>query len=202
MHFHRSSQYIGLTLIELLIVLVIIAMLIGLLVPAVQSARESARSVCCQNNLHQLGIAFFHYAQAQHKLCCGYTASSGSVGGWAIALLPYLEKQALAEQLLAKPSTNPQNISSLARQRPAVYTCPSANHEQSSIDEVPVSHYVTAPWQTVGDAPVDCSSAWVVSPVLSMEYWTQNIGPHHGGFNVLHNAGPEIGKVEWVAGKQ
>jgi prepilin-type N-terminal cleavage/methylation domain-containing protein/prepilin-type processing-associated H-X9-DG protein len=127
----------GFTLIELLVVIAIIAVLIALLLPAVQSAREAARRMQCVNNLRQLSLGLQNYISAQDAFPplftnfvngTGYPNSTGTgiwPLGWAVALLPMMEQQALFNTAnYTFGAQNPPN-STLANTLLSTLTCPS-----------------------------------------------------------------------------
>ena len=95
--------YRGFTLIELLVVIAIIAILIALLLPAVQQAREAARRSQCRNNLKQIGLALHNYHSTHRALPPGHVRGVApnfpAHLTWCIQLLPYMEQNALYEQI-------------------------------------------------------------------------------------------------------
>ncbi len=116
-----SKRRLGFTLVELLVVIAIIGILVGLLLPAVQQAREAARRMQCQNNLHNLAIAFHNYHDTFKAFPAGNTAwrtigigatnsnagNDGEANGqfydgmwsWSAAILPFMEQNALFNQI-------------------------------------------------------------------------------------------------------
>ncbi len=105
----------GFTLVELLVVIAIIGILVGLLLPAVQAAREAARRMSCSNNMKQLGLAVHNYESANKRIPYGWILGRGmsypnatatgtgtrfwGAWGWPVFVLPYLEQNALYDQL-------------------------------------------------------------------------------------------------------
>jgi len=107
---HRSRP--AFTLTELLVVIGIIMLVMALVLPAVQKVREAANRMVCASNLRQLGIAAQNYHTARLRLPPGYLGPSainnanlpalyyeGQWVGHFPLLLPYLEQDALREQI-------------------------------------------------------------------------------------------------------
>ncbi|SMP73251.1 prepilin-type N-terminal cleavage/methylation domain-containing protein/prepilin-type processing-associated H-X9-DG domain-containing protein [Neorhodopirellula lusitana] len=118
----RNGSAKGFTLVELLVVIAIIGVLVGLLLPAVQAAREAARRMSCSNNFKQIGLGLhnYHSAYKQIPMQSGGTAELDGVWApspmvtkaedapfannyfelsWLVGMTPFIEQQALWEQI-------------------------------------------------------------------------------------------------------
>jgi len=132
MHRVRRDRGVhGFTLIELLVVIAIIGLLMALLLPAIQRVREAANRMRCSNNLKQIGIALHNYHNDYNSLppggvtegCCCSTPSGIT---WTIAILPYMEQEALYRQYdqnaFNEAAVNAPVVQASVR---PYYTCPS-----------------------------------------------------------------------------
>jgi len=135
----RTGRYrSGFTLIELLVVIAIIAILIALLLPAVQQAREAARRSQCKSNLKQFGLAMHDYHDVNGMFPIGIThnsavsdptdstdlATHGGAWSWGARLLPYLEQEALYNQLQVGERWM-HSAGDLLQTQVNVFSCPS-----------------------------------------------------------------------------
>jgi len=148
------------TLVELLVVIAIIGILVGMLLPAVQAARGAARRISCLNNIKQMTLACINY-QASHErfppgagplnLSGGAVASVG--GSWLGSILPHMEMQNIADQMLGADTgvaTNGQLVEdchNFASNNPvAAFHCPAATQKDQVATDPEllgvVSHYI------------------------------------------------------------
>jgi prepilin-type N-terminal cleavage/methylation domain-containing protein len=128
----KAPKSAGFTLVELLVVIAIIGVLVALLLPAVQSAREAARRMQCANQLKQITLASHNIIDVTgaypsgHR--CTYVLTSDTRAyymNWGIALLPYIEQQALFNQYDDTViNLDPKN-SYIRQVYMATYTCPA-----------------------------------------------------------------------------
>ncbi|TWU47729.1 DUF1559 domain-containing protein [Rubripirellula reticaptiva] len=156
MKIHKSKR--GFTLVELLVVIAIIGVLVGLLLPAVQAAREAARRMSCSNNFKQIGLAIHNYHSAFKQLPTHGTGTNpGDNGLWfqassagnrirlsmLVPTLPYLEQQALWEQI-----SNPSSVRTDGNTGAAVGTTtnpwPAMGPTPDQIQYIPWTTDVTA----------------------------------------------------------
>jgi prepilin-type N-terminal cleavage/methylation domain-containing protein/prepilin-type processing-associated H-X9-DG protein len=152
----------GFTLVELLVVIAIIGVLVGLLLPAVQAAREAARRMSCSNNFKQIGLGLHNYHSAYKNLPknCGGTyrirgIDSGDLSNrnwlsWLAGTLPFVEQQALWEQI-ANPFN--KNRSGTIRQVPfpSMGPVPWSQNYQPWLTQVPTYRCPSDPIEPAGN---------------------------------------------------
>ncbi|GAA4432355.1 DUF1559 domain-containing protein [Bremerella cremea] len=116
----------GFTLVELLVVIAIIGVLIALLLPAVQQAREAARRMHCGNNMKQMGIAIHNYHDTYRYFPPGRVQSGEPYwGNWCIAILPFIEQNALYESYDHTVTCDHANNADEVKMRLEAFICPS-----------------------------------------------------------------------------
>jgi type II secretory pathway pseudopilin PulG len=101
---------LGYSLLELLVVGAILGILLGLILPAVFQVRAAVLRHQCASNLRQLGLALHHYHDSHKAFPPGVRIRVAREPfpfmGWQARLLPYLEQQALWQQVQRDYRTN------------------------------------------------------------------------------------------------
>ncbi|EAQ80620.1 DUF1559 domain-containing protein [Blastopirellula marina] len=144
-HIAESKRRGGFTLVELLVVIAIIGVLIALLLPAVQQAREAARRMSCGNNLKQIGLALHNYHDVYNTMPPGgfryisdtpsstneNTAFGATSHSYLVAILPYVEFSAMADQFNDIQGWRGQPNRRVVIAVPQSYQCPSSTLPRS-----------------------------------------------------------------------
>ena len=115
------------------ILLAVAGVLAAMLMPAVGSARMAARQNMSMNNMKQILLAMHNYHDTRksfppHAI---YSDDGKPLLSWRVAILPYIEEQALYRQFrLDEPWDSEHNLQ-LAKQMPAVYLDPASTLDVS-----------------------------------------------------------------------
>jgi prepilin-type processing-associated H-X9-DG protein len=160
----RTRRRSAFTVLELLIAISIVGLLVGLLLPALMAAREASRRQHCTNTLRQIGVAVqMHHGNKQSLPTAwrSLTADSLIGYGWAVALLPYLDENALAKSLNTElPITAAENDSARLANL-SIMKCPSdISPDMFELRmEVPISR--------TGQASAIAPAAYIDGPLLA-----------------------------------
>ncbi len=100
--------------------------LVGLLLPAVQAAREAARRMSASNNMKQIGLAIHNYHSAYKQLPTDIVDDEGNkLLSWRVAILPFIEQQALYEEFNLDEPWDSENNLPLSKKTLQVFQDPS-----------------------------------------------------------------------------
>lgn len=175
LRFWNGPRARGFTLVELLVVIAIIGMLVGLLLPAVQQAREAARTMQCNNNLKNLGLAALNHESTTQTFPSGGwyyqwygdpDAGFGPAqpGAWSFSLLPFLEQNALFQNgadgnVESITDTQKNGACETASTPLPVFQCPSRRQPKKYSISTTVLNSVKPATGAKGDYAGSCGSS-------------------------------------------
>jgi len=110
--------------------LVLCAILVALLLPAIPAAREPARRVQCMNNMRQIALAMHFYHDIYGSFPPAYTVDEDGqpLHSWRVLILPYIEQQALYEQIRLDEPWDSEHNRQFHDMTPWGFICPPARH--------------------------------------------------------------------------
>jgi len=103
---------------------------VALLLPAVQAARSAARRAQSTNNLKQIGLAMHNHLSVNNAFPGPIRDKDGkALLSWRVAILPYLEQQALYNEFHLDEPWDSEHNKTLIDKMPATYKIPGAKDE-------------------------------------------------------------------------
>ncbi len=107
---------------------------VAMLIPAVQTSRTAARRAQSMNNLKQIALAFHNYADVhgQFPPAVVIGPDGKTPHSWRVAILPYIEQQALYQQYKFDEPWDSENNKKIAEAVIPVYQCPEDDRESTN----------------------------------------------------------------------
>ena len=105
------------------------------LLPAIMAARQAATRMQCTNNIKQIGLALHNYHDAHWVLPPVMTADANGkpLHSWRVLLLPFIEQQALYEQIRLNEPWDSEHNKQFHNRVPSIYQCPSAKGDMTGM---------------------------------------------------------------------
>lgn len=101
------------------------AIALGFALPAIQKVREAAARTKSMNNLKQIGIAIHNYHDANNRFPEDIKDKNGKpILSWRVAILPYIEQQALYQRFKLDEPWDSANNKKLSQARIPVFESP------------------------------------------------------------------------------
>lgn len=138
----------GVTLIELLALTAVISSLLGLSLTVLSASLERSRSLSCQNNLRQLGLAMLAATSAQRDVFpAAFTAEDGFLPvantpealaacrrTWVVDILPFIDEAQVHDAFDPTTSLLHPRHAEARSVRIAILLCPSDPHAMTAFD--------------------------------------------------------------------
>jgi prepilin-type processing-associated H-X9-DG protein len=119
------------------------AVMVGLLLPAVQKVREAAARTKSQNNLKQIGLAIHNYHDVYRKFPEDIKDKTGKpIMSWRVAILPFIEQQALYNQFKQDEPWDGPNNKKLSQMVVPTYLSPADEPVAVAADGYGMTNYL------------------------------------------------------------
>jgi hypothetical protein len=118
------------------------AIALGFALPAIQKIRAAAARTKSMNNLNQIGLAIHSYHDANNRFPEDIKDKNGKpILSWRVAILPYIEQQALYNQFKLDEPWDSANNKKLSQARIPVFESPQFPPPAEGADSYGLTYY-------------------------------------------------------------